>query len=56
MPLGLAFGFAMVGVIFEDLLRYEYYSYAGNLRGSLQTCELRDFSLLRQIEHVFLQT
>ena len=35
MPLGLAFGFAMVVFFFEDWIPHEYYSYAENLRGVL---------------------
>jgi hypothetical protein len=43
MPLGLAFGFAMVGVSFEDWLPHKNYSHAGNLR---VLCQLRYFVLL----------
>ena len=32
MPLDPAFGFAMVGVFFEDWRSHEIYSYAGNVR------------------------
>jgi hypothetical protein len=32
MPLGLAFGFATVGVSFEDWLPHNNYSHTGNLR------------------------
>jgi hypothetical protein len=32
LPLDLAFGFAMVGVFFQELLCHEYYSYTGNVR------------------------
>jgi hypothetical protein len=35
MPLGLAFGYAMVVLYFLDRPPYEYYSYAGNLGRAL---------------------
>jgi hypothetical protein len=42
MPLGLAFGFVMVGVSFEDWLPQNNYSHAGKLR---VLCQLRYFVL-----------
>ena len=48
MPLGLAFGFAMVGVSFEDWLPHKYYSHAGNLR-ILYSCTLWRFGAWYQI-------
>ena len=40
MPLGLAFGFAMVGVSFEDWLPHNNYSHSGKLH---VLCQLRYF-------------